>query len=345
MLTLKEVSVLKEEFLSCTAPLFFFHDDPDGLASFILCYRWLKEGVGFPVKAVPRITTQYLSRIVEHRPDKVFVLDVAMVDQEFIDGAGVPVVWVDHHPVLERDSVKYFNPMKRGVNIPTPVLVWQVIGEERPQDLWIALVGSVGDWYFPDFAPEFQQAFSGLLPATCASVEDALFNTSVGTLVKVFSFNLKGAMSDVKKAVSALARIESPYDILEQRTPEGSLLWQKYLAVNKIYESMLSNALMHDSEEPVFVYTYQDDQLSLTKDLSNELLFRLNKVIIIGREKSGEVRCSLRSPKNVQLSKALERSLVGIEGYGGGHEQACGAAIKKEYFQRFLKNLKKELGL
>ncbi len=346
MLTPKEVEQVKEELTSCQRPLFIFHDDPDGLASFLLCYRFKQEGRGIPVKAYPRIGVDpYVRKVEEYGADKVFVLDVAMVDQEFIDTVKVPVVWVDHHALLERDRVKYFNPQKRGINIPTPALLWQVVGEERPEDLWLAVTGSIGDWYFPDFAPEFQQAYAELLPTTCTGVDDALFNTRLGTLVKVFSFNLKGPMSEVSQSIKVFTRIDDPYEILEQRTPKGKLLWKKYLEVNKIYEEMLSNALKHDSKDPIFVYTYSDDVLSLTKDLANELLYKLNKIIIVGRERSGEVRCSLRSPAKINLAKALEKALIGIEGYGGGHEQACGAGIKKEDFKQFLDNLKKELNL
>jgi single-stranded DNA-specific DHH superfamily exonuclease len=347
VLTDQEVAKVKEELTTCQRPLFIFHDDPDGLASFLLCYRFIKEGRGIPVKAYPRVTVEpYARKVEEYGADKVFILDVAMVDQEFIDHVKIPVIWVDHHAVLERERVKYFNPQKRGVNIPTPALIWQITGEERPEDLWIATTGAIGDWYFPPYAAAFQQAYPELLPATCTGVEDALFNTRIGTLVKVFSFNLKGPMPEVTQAVKILTRIEDPYEILEQRTPRGKLLWKKYLEINAQYEEMLAKALKHATEDRLFVYTYEDDKLSLTKDLSNEVLYKLqDKVIIIGREKSGEVRCSLRAPGKIELSKALERALVGIEGYGGGHAQACGAGIKKDDFKRFLENLRKELNL
>ncbi|HLF54565.1 MAG TPA: DHH family phosphoesterase [Candidatus Nanoarchaeia archaeon] len=347
MLTDKEVAIVKEELLNCQRPLFLFHDDPDGLASFLLCYRFVKEGKGLPVKAYPRITVDLFARKVEEfGADKVFVLDVAMVDQEFIDAVKVPVIWIDHHTLLERDRVKYFNPQKRGVNIPTPALIWQVTNDERPEDLWIAVTGAIGDWYFPPFAAPFQDAYPELLPKTVSTVEEALFNTQIGTLVKVFSFNLKGSMSDVSTAVKILTRIEDPYEILKQTSPKGKLLWKKYLEVNKVYEALLSKALKQSSDDRLYVFTYEEDKLSLTKDLANELLYKFqNKVIVLGREKSGEVRCSLRSPANINLLKAIEKALVGIEGYGGGHEHACGAAIKKDDFKRFLDNLRKELKL
>lgn len=344
MLTPKEVSVLKEHLMNTTRPLFFFHDDPDGLASFLLCYRFIGDGRGMPVKAYPRITMEYLKKVQDYDPDKLFILDVAMVDQEFIDAVKVPIIWVDHHTLLEREKVTYLNPQRRGVNIPTPELIWQATGEDRPQDLWIATTGAIGDWHYPDFAEAFQQAYPGLLPEECKTVEEGLFNSDVGVLVKVFSFNLKGDMKEVLQAVKILTRIESPHEILNQETPRGKFLWNKYKEVNQHYEKLKEKALDKVSDDKLFVYTYSDDKLSLTKDLANELLYQFqDKVVILGRDKGGEYRCSLRAPKNVNVAKALQKALVGVEGYGGGHDQACGAAIKKEDFPRFLENLKHEL--
>lgn len=346
MLTEKEVGQLRDELLSCKRPLFFYHDDPDGLASFLLCYRFIGEGRGLPVKAYPRITVDLFARkVADFDPDRVFVLDVAMMDQEFIDEVKVPIVWVDHHDPLKRDRVKYFNPRLRGINVPTPVLIWQVMGEDRPQDLWIATTGAVGDWFLPDFAKEFRNEYPELLPEECETVEDALFNSRLGILVKVFSFNLKGPVGDALKAVKVLSRIEDPYEILEQRTSKGKFLWKRFESINKLYEKCLSDALAADSDDGLFVFTYSDDKLSLTKDVANEILYKLKKVVVVGRERSGEMRCSLRAPANVNLLAALEKALVDVEGYGGGHEQACGAAIKKKDFERFLDNLRRELGL
>ena len=39
----------------------------------------------------------------------------------------------------------------------------------------------------------------------------------------------------------------------------------------------------------------------------------------------------------------LENALKGVEGYGGGHEHACGAVVKAEDFSQFVKNLEKEI--
>jgi len=42
---------------------------------------------------------------------------------------------------------------------------------------------------------------------------------------------------------------------------------------------------------------------------------------------------------------SLEKALVGIDGYGGGHEHACGAAIKKHDFKKFIENIEAQLTL
>ena len=51
---------------------------------------------------------------------------------------------------------------------------------------------------------------------------------------------------------------------------------------------------------------------------------------------------SLRS-KEIIIRTVLEKALEGVQGYGGGHEHACGANVKKEDFDRFIENFKKQL--
>ena len=63
------------------------------------------------------------------------------------------------------------------------------------------------------------------------------------------------------------------------------------------------------------------------------------KIVLVGRVVEGEVRFSLRSRKFV-LPPLLEKALVGIDGYGGGHSHACGGGIKKGDFPKFIENFK-----
>ncbi|MEM3690737.1 MAG: DHH family phosphoesterase, partial [Candidatus Micrarchaeia archaeon] len=74
--------------------------------------------------------------------------------------------------------------------------------------------------------------------------------------------------------------------------------------------------------------------------LSNEILYRFpDRMNIICREKGGYLKCSLRSKKG-NLPDNIKRALSGLDGYGGGHDNACGLSIKKEDFNKFLSRIK-----
>ena len=341
MLTEDEVVKVKDHLDNCQRPFIFFHDDPDGLASFLLFYRYKGEGRGYPLKAFPKLTEQHAQKVHEYGADKVFILDIAMAEQEFFDALkGTPCVWIDHHQPQERTKVEYYNPRLRdNLNVPTPVGCYQVV----KQDLWIATVGSVGDWYLPPYAKDFKEQYPDLLPEI-STVEEALFNSPISPLVQLFSFILKGPTGEVMQAIKVMTRIESPYELIKEETPRARLLSKKYKRVKQVYDTLLKSAEKKVTDDPLLVFTYSEDTLSLTKDLANELLYKYNdKIIVLGREKSGELRCSLRSGPKTKILPILNRALVGIQGYGGGHEHAVGSAIKKEDFEQFLDNLRREL--
>lgn len=341
MLNEKEIKQIREELETCKRPIFFFHDDQDGLASFLLLYRYVKEGRGLVLKAFPQLTEQYAKKATDYGADKVFVLDIAIVDQEFIDQAKAPVIWIDHHEPIKREHAKYFNPRKKDekANIPAAYLCHQV----AQADLWIAMVGCLGDWYIPDFTDEFRKKYPDLLPEKYKTAGEMLFETKMGILNKAFSFNLKGSTSEVVKSIKVMTRIESPYEILDQTTPKGKMVYKKYEKINKVYEELKERVLKQKTKNKVKVFKYTEDKLSLTKDLSNELLYMFpDSVIVLGREKSGEMRCSVRA-MNTDLKPIMEKALIGIEGYGGGHEHACGCAIKVHDFEKFIDNIEKQL--
>ena len=89
------------------------------------------------------------------------------------------------------------------------------------------------------------------------------------------------------------------------------------------------------------LYTYPSSQDSFTSLISNELIYRHpDKIIIIARMKEDKVIMSLRSTK-IQLPEIIGKCLEGLEGYGGGHDLACGANVRSEDFGTFMTRLKK----
>jgi len=344
MLTDAEVAKIKDELVTSKHPFFIFDDDPDGLCSFLLLYRFLKEGKGMVLKARPLVTENIVAKVQEYGADKTFILDLANVEQGFLDNVGTPVVWIDHHALQEEQKgVLYFNPKKNDKACPTTFMAYQVVKE----DLWLAAAGCVGDWFLPDFLEEVKEKYPGLITREYKSPPDILYHTPLGTLIRALSFNLKGSVREAMKSVKILTRIEHPDEILKQTTPQGKFIWKRYEEVNKKYQAVKEQALKDGkSDGHLFVFTYSSDDMSVTSDLSNELMTLFpEKVVILARDKSGQMKCSLRSsgPKNVQ--KALEKALIGINGYGGGHMYACGANVPAEEFSLFLEQLNAELDI
>ncbi|MBW3000192.1 DHH family phosphoesterase [Candidatus Woesearchaeota archaeon] len=340
VLNKEQLEQIKDELDSCKRPLFFFDDDPDGFCSFLLLYRYKREGKGIPVKTAPKINENFARKVDEFEPDKVFVLDVPIVEQDFLDAVKVPVIWVDHHGPLKRHKVKYFNPRLNDITDDSSVTenCYYVV----KQDLWIAMTGSVGDWDMPSFADEFKEKYPKMLDKEVNRPEVALFDSRLGKLVKILSFILKGKISDVIKCIKVMTRIEEPEEILKQLTPKGKFIYRRYQSINERYKELLDE-IMNKKHGEILLYTYKDAKFSFTKELSNELLFNYpKKIIIIGRERSGEVKLSFRS-KHFILPPLIKKALKGVDGYGGGHEHACGAAVKEEDFEKFIKQFKESL--
>ena len=336
----EEIEKIREELDSCKKPLFFFHDDPDGVCSFLQFYRYKREGKGVIVKSNPVIDEKFIRKVEEYNPDKIFVLDIAVVEQEFIDSVKQKIIWIDHHQPLKRSNVSYFNPRNNDIKSNPPVSY--ICNRVVENDDWIALVGFTGDWYFPKDIERFKEKYPDLLPENIEKPEDALYTTRLGVLTRVFAFILKGTTSEAMKSVKILTRIDNYNEILRQTTSKGRFIWKRYEKIKKEYEELLKEALKN-TEDNLIVFSYDDNKMSFTGDLANELQYKFpEKIIIVCRRKSGEMKCSLRS-KNHILPDIINKSLHNIEGRGGGHEHASGAVIKQEDFAEFIENFKKEI--
>ncbi|HLC89101.1 MAG TPA: DHH family phosphoesterase [Candidatus Nanoarchaeia archaeon] len=339
MLTKTEVQFIQEELATAKNPLFFYDDDPDGLCSFILLYSLHREGTGIVVKSAPKLDLKFYRKVEELKPDKIFVLDVPLLDQEFVDKAKLPIIYIDHHQVQQLQNVHYYNPHIKDPDayIPTTRMAFQI----NPEGLWIATIGCLADYHMPDFIEQFIEKYPHLLPKK-TTIPEAVYHYPVGKLVKMFSFLLKGMFSDVKKSVKILTRIKDPSELLGQTTAQGRFLYKQFEKINLKYEALLEQAKRSATRSKILLFSYTENQWSFTSELSNELLALYpQKIVIIARRKSEEMKCSFRAM--FPIDKSLERALVGIRGYGGGHPNACGAVVKEEDWVQFLKNFKQEL--
>ncbi len=347
MLSKEQYSQILEELDNCKRPLYFFHDDADGLSSFLLFYRYKQEGKGVCVKSQPKVDSRFFKIVQEYEPDKIFILDLAMLDQDFADEfRNIPIIWVDHHTPLKVHGVKYFNPRLENMedNSCASYLCYNVVKEARPEDLWIAAAGTVGDWQLNEVTEEFAKKHPDLLPESVDRPEVALFDTPFSKLVRIFNFMLKGKTQEVMRSVKTLTRVESPYELLKNNTPRANFLLKRYDEINDLYDELLDFAVKKVSKSNLLLVRYAEIKMSFSSELSNELLYRYpDKVILVAREKSGEMKCSLRTSPGINMQEALKKALEGVEGYGGGHKFACGACVKVEQFEQFVEQLKEAI--
>lgn len=338
MLTEKEINEIRKFLSDSSNPVFLFDDDCDGTCAYLLLRKYYKKGEGIIVKSSPVLDVDYANKVLELNPDLVVVLDKPMISQEFIDKVKGKIVWLDHHPVQSMSKVNYYNPRKNNDsdNRPTTSLAYSVV----KSNLWIAIVGCIFDYYIPDFIGDFIRQYPDLLDRIPKDPRDAMYNFKLGKLIRIFSLNLKGKSKDVKKSVSALEKISTPYEVLNRETNEGKFLYDRYEKLNKEYEELLGKAKEEATKENVFVFIYPSSKTSFTSELSNELIHLYSdKLIIVGRQKDDSIRMSLRST-SINIPELLKEALVGIRGYGGGHDLACGGAVNAEDFGKFIENIK-----
>ncbi len=336
---------LKDAVLHAKKPLLFFDDDPDGLCAYLTLKRANGEAKGIILKSRPLLDERFLPKVSEYEPDSVFVLDIANISEVFVENVQVPIHWIDHHGNADPPTgVHYYNPRreKKPQNICTTALCYNAVGGK----IWIAAVGMVADWMIiPAITKAFRKEYPQLLPTSIKKPEQALYESDVGKLVRIFSFVIKGETKHVHTMIHTLSNIEEPQEILEQTTPAGKAVYDRFIEINAEYEPILSRALScYKKDDPILEFLYPDTRSSFTSDLSNELLYRHpDKVIIVGRKKDGEYRMSLRNAGRKKINEILPRCLAGLTGYGGGHEHAVGCSVAVNDYPEFVSRLKKEI--
>ena len=242
-------------------PLFFFDDDCDGCCSYLLLKRFFKKGTGIILKSA-KVDESNLKKIQEIKPDLVIILDKPIVMQEFIDNCSAPIIWIDHHPILERENILYYNPRKFNLEvIPcTTRIVYDLV--KNKEDLWIAFIGCISDYDMPDFIEDYRKKYFELIENK-EELEDIIFNTKTGNLILIVNFVLKGITSDVKRCISILEKIESPIEIINATTPRGKYLLNKGIKLQKEYNKLIESfgteleVLLNVSEFEKNVFDYQ----------------------------------------------------------------------------------------
>jgi len=343
MLTQKQIEEIRAYLKKSENPLFFFDDDPDGLCSYLILKKYIDKGHGVVLKTKPILDLDLYRKVTEYSPDFVFILDIPVVTQDFIDKINVPIIWLDHHQPLERKGVHYYNPMLNNPQDNRPTTYWSYkIAEEK--FLWLATLGTLSDWHYPEFIPEFIKQYPHLLHKKIKSADQAIFDSKFGELIILFLLLLKGPTSKVHRMANLLTKIEDPNELLAQETARSKFIYRETEKIRKEYDILLSKILSQKPTKDKFFLVYlPPTKNAYTSVISNLMIYKYpSKIIMIIRQNEDSVVMSIRSV-NVNLPPILANALDGLEGHGGGHDHACGAIIKKDQFDEFLERFKEQI--
>lgn len=343
MLTTKQISEIREHLEKAQNPLFFFDNDTDGLASFLLLQRFIQRGKGVAIKSFPDLDPSYFRKVNELNPDYIFILDKPVVSERFFELAeknNLPVVWIDHHDVKKPNIENYFNPyLNDKTNEPTSYLCQNIANQK--QDAWISLIGCIGDCYMPDFFEQVKEQYPDLFHGKTETPFDVLYKTKFGEIIRMLNFALKDRTTNVIKMMKYMMNVQSPFDLFEENSKTESFN-KRFKQIDEKYQRLIEKAKTFASDKKLLYFQYSGE-LSISGDISNELSYLYpDKIIVVAFIKGTQANISLRG--KIDMKELTQNATKDIEGAsGGGHLYATGAKLATEFLPQFKKNIEKAL--
>jgi len=343
MLNKKQILEIREHLEKAQNPVFFFDNDNDGLMSFLLLRRFIGRGRGVAIKSFPELDASYYKRVSELNPDYVFILDKPVVSNEFLEKVkkdNIPIVWIDHHQVEKPNcnEIFYYNGFfSDGKNEPVSYICYNVT--KKKEDIWLAIIGCVSDCYMPEFYKEFEKKYPELAKKNPKSAFDVFYNSEIGKISRILDFSLKDSTTNVVNMLRFMMRVKTPYDILEENSKTKQIL-KKFDELNSKYQVLIEKARTQLKGD--LLYFQYSGQLSLSSNLSNQLVFENpDKVIVVVYLKGDVANISLRG-EEMNIRELTLKSIEGIDGAtGGGHEHATGAKMSTDDLPEFKRRIKK----
>ncbi len=336
MLNDKELAELKEHLEKAQNPIFFFDNDDDGLASFLLLRRYIDRGRGVAIKSFPDLNTSYYRKVKELNPDYIFILDKPSVSLEFLNQAkadNIPIVWIDHHMVdkPEGEWVNYYNPYYTSkTNEPVSYICYKITNNKK--DVWIAVIGCIFDRFIPDFYGKFRETY----PELSADSKDAFrifYESKIGKISRVLNFALKDRVSNVVNMLKFMMKVKTPYELADEND-ENHLVYRRFNQISPKYNKLLEKALACSKNSGKLLFFRFSGELSISADLANELIYRFpNKVVVVAYINGAKVNISVRGKK--VRGKILEVIKNLEDATGGGHEEAVGVKIRSSDIEKF----------
>jgi len=338
----QELKLFHTLLTQASRPLIFYDDDADGLSSYLLVHHANKDAIGVRCGRGPEVDAEFARKISENQPDLVVILDKPRVSEEFFSSYNTPTLWLDHHDpaaYTPRGHVTYFNPRVHNDTDDRPTSYWVYRALGGPS--WIAAVGTTADWH-DDLLEEMRIRHPKLVNGA-RSVKKALYNSPLGEIVRMFNFSLKGSSKHVQGCVNTLKKINDPQELIDASTPRGRFIHKHVKPILSEYADQLRQAQQTRAQQGVYVHVFGPQRNSLIAEVANELLVtRKTPIIIVGRRIDGEVKFSMRSHAR-NLPPIVAQALENVEGYGGGHTEACGGSIAERDWEQFVSQIRAQV--
>ncbi|MEM4648043.1 MAG: DHHA1 domain-containing protein [Candidatus Pacearchaeota archaeon] len=317
------IKKIKEILMNSSNPLYFFDNDVDGLASFLLFKKTYEKGKGVAIKTFPELSFNYIRKIEEINPDSIFVLDKPKISKLFLDyikDKNYHFVWIDHHKDI--NMLEYFDQNIRILFNPT-----------------IAGLGCISDWFIPEYFDQIYNEYKDLFEiGKTEDVSKILYETSFGKIIQILNFGLKDTTTNITKMLKFLSKVETPYEILEINEKNKGI-HKRFNYIYKKFSKLIEKAENFAKHEVLF-FQYGGN-LSISAEISNALLYKYpNKIIVVAYLKGDTAKISIRS--RYKIRDIVIKAINGIENASaGGHDCALGASMKIEDLDKFKSNLLK----
>lgn len=340
MIPLKQLQEIKTHLESSQNPLFFFDNDADGLCAFLILQRAIGRGRGVAIKSFPDLKEQYLKKVEELNPDAIFILDKPELSKEFAEGVeerGIPIIWIDHHetktPKKTIEKTSYFNSLPSAE--PTAYITQKIFN--RQEDQWLAIIGCIGDVYMPNFAEKFSEQNPELFNSQLSAF-DALHSSEIGKMVRMLNFGLMDSTTNVVKLIKYLFKAKNAYDLLEENQYTKQF-HKRYSELNEFYNKQVNKAEANfDPKSPILFFSYSGDT-SMSSEIANKLCYtHKDKLIVVAFKRPEKINISIRGENALKITKEAIKDIEGAT--GGGHENATGAMVPVDDFEKFKEKIK-----
>ena len=198
------------------------------------------------------------------------------------------------------------------------------------------MIGCAADKFFPDFYDEFKKEYSDLA-IDSEDIFDIYYKSGIGKIGRIFAFALKDRTTNVVNMLKFLMKVKTPYDVIEEN-PKNYSMHKRYKELYPKYQKFLKKAKdLGKVSDKLLFFTYGGD-LSMGSELSTELRYLFpGKVIVVAYLSGIKANISIRGNKiRTPLLKAIKDLK---DATGGGHENACGATVRREDLDKFKANL------